>query len=104
MNKFKKIIVWIRGKKDNDWQLSFLNRQDNILVKSNIDMRIKSNTPIILSPLGSIFVSEKQITLKELDQIQQVYKQHSADHNILTPEVQPSRHILFLITKIFDHI
>ena len=38
--------------KDNDRQLTFSNCQDNVLVKSNIDIRITSNIPIIISPLG----------------------------------------------------
>ena len=41
---------------------------------------------MMISPLDSTYVSEKQITLKELDQIQQVCKQHSPDHYMLTPE------------------
>ena len=65
---------------------NLLNCQDNILVKPNIDIRITRNVLIIISPLDSTYVSEKQITLKELDQIQQVCKQHSADHCMLTPE------------------
>ena len=40
----------------------------------------------MISPLGSSYVSEKHTTLKELDQIQQVCKNHSADHYVLTPE------------------
>ena len=40
----------------------------------------------MISRLGSCFFYEKQITLKELDQIQQVCKNHSADHYMLTPE------------------
>ena len=63
-----------------------MNYQNNILVKPNIDIRIISNIPIIISPLGLTYVSEKQITLKELDQIQQVCNQHSADHYMLTPK------------------
>ena len=74
------------GKKDNDQQLTFSNCQDNVLVKPNIDIGITSNILIIISPLGSTYVSEKQITLKELGGIQQVCKQHSADHYMLTPE------------------
>ena len=73
-------------KKDNDQQLTFLNRQINILVKPNIDKRITSNIPITISPLGSTYASEKQTTLKEVDRIQQVCQQHSADHYMLTPE------------------
>ena len=57
------------GKKDNDQQLIFSNCQDNILVKPNIDIRIISNILIIMLPLGSTNVSEKQITSKELDQM-----------------------------------
>ena len=52
----------ILGEKDNDHQLSFLNRQGNILVQPNIDTRIQSNIPIIISPLGSTYVSQKKIT------------------------------------------
>ena len=74
------------GKKDNDQQLTFSNCQDNVLVKPNIDIGITSNILIVISPLGSIFVSEKHITLKELDQIQQVCKQYSADHYMLNSE------------------
>ena len=74
------------GKKYNDQQLTFWNCQDKILVKPNIDIRITSNILIIISPLGLTYVSEKQITLKELDQIQQVCNQHSADHYMLTLE------------------
>ena len=40
----------------------------------------------MISPLSSNYVSDKQITLKELDQIQQVCKYHSAHHCMLTPE------------------
>ena len=61
------------------------------------------------SPLG--FVSEKQMTLKELDQIQQLCKNHSANHCTLNPEaittsltVEPSKHILHLSSKILDHL
>ena len=67
-------------------QVSYPNRQNNILVKPNIDVTIKSNIPIIISPLGSTYVSEKEITLKELDGIQHVCRQHSSDHYMLTPE------------------
>ena len=59
------------GGKDKDRQLMFSNRQDNILVKPNIDIRITSKILITISPLGLTYVSEKQITLKELDLIQQ---------------------------------
>ena len=75
------------GKKYNDQQLTFWNCQDKILVKPNIDIRITSNILIIISPLGLTYVSEKQITFEELDWIQQVCKQHSTDHYMLTPEV-----------------
>ena len=65
-----------------------MNRQDNILVIPNIDIRITSNIPIIISPLGLTYIMylKKQIALKELDQIQQVCKNHSADHYLITPE------------------
>ena len=102
------------GGNDNDWQLTFSNCQDNILVKPNIDIRIISNILIMISPLGSTYASEKLIILKELEQIQQFCNQHSTDHYMLTPEeliswvssltVQPSRYILHLITKIFDNL
>ena len=41
------------GGKDNNWKLTFLNCQNNILVKPNIDIRTTSNIPIFISPLGS---------------------------------------------------
>ena len=63
----KKMMVQNMVKKDKDRQLTFLNHQDNILDKPNIDIRIKSNISIIISHLGSIYVSGKQIILKELD-------------------------------------
>ena len=51
-----------------------------------IDICITSNIPIIISFLGSSNVSEKQIILRELDLIQQVYKNHPADHYMSTPK------------------
>ena len=74
------------GKKDNDWQLTFSNRQDNILMKPNIYIRITSNIAIIISLLGLTHVAEKQISLNKFDQIQQVCKRHYIDHYLLTPE------------------
>ena len=50
---------------------------------------------MMISPLDSTYVSEKQITLKELDQIQQVCKQHSADNYMLTPEAIDEFYIKF---------
>ena len=44
----------------------------------------------MISPLGLIkgliYFSAKEITLKLLDQIQQVCKNHSADHYLSTPQ------------------
>ena len=54
-------------KKGNNQQLTFWNHSDNILVKPNIDISITNNILIMISPLGSIYVSEKQMRLKELD-------------------------------------
>ena len=56
------------------------------MVQPSIDIWVTSNVPIMISPLGSSYVSEKQITLKELDQIQQIYKNHCADQYMLIPE------------------
>ena len=56
----KKSWCRYRGKKDIDWQLTFSNRQENILVKPNIDIRITSSIPIIISPLGSTNISENK--------------------------------------------
>ena len=56
------------------------------MVKPNINIRITSNIPILISPLVSSYVSEKQIILKELDLTKQVCKNHLADHYMLTPE------------------
>ena len=56
------------------------------MVKPNIDVRITSNISIMISLLGLSYVSEKEITLKEIDRIQQVCKNHIADHYMLTPQ------------------
>ena len=56
------------------------------MVPPSIDIKITSNIPIIIFPLGSSYVSETQKSLKELDQIQQVCKNHSAYHYMLTTE------------------
>ena len=81
--KKKMVQIW---KIDNDQQLTFSNHWDNILVQPNIDKSITSNIPIIISPLGLTYVSEKLITLKELDWLQQVCTQYSADQCMFTPE------------------
>ena len=65
----------------------FLNYQDNILVKPNIDIRITSNILIIISLLGLTSVSEKQIYWQKKQLISWVF-----------------RYILHLITKILDHL
>ena len=41
-----------------------VNHHNNRLLKPNIDITITSNVPIMISPLGLTYISEKQITLK----------------------------------------
>ena len=54
--------------------------------KSSKYIQIIYNFPIMISPLGSIYVSEKHITLKEIDRIQQGCKNHSANHYMSSQE------------------
>ena len=56
------------------------------MVEPNINIQITSNIPIIISPYGLEYVSHKDFTLKELDQIQEICKNHSSDHYMLTPQ------------------
>ena len=56
------------------------------MVQPNIDIWITSIFPIMISPLVSSYVSHKDFTLKELNWIQEVCKNHSADHYMLSPE------------------
>ena len=91
-----------------------VSHNQNLMVQSNIDIGITSNIPIMFSLLKSSYVSEKQITLKEIDQIQQVFKNHLADHYMLNQEaidtmgikikVQPSKLTLHLPSKILVHL
>ena len=57
----------------------------------------------MISPLGLTCVSEKQITLKQLDQIQQVCKKHSADHYMLSPAAIDKLGIKFDGSTIKEH-
>ena len=56
------------------------------MVEPKINIQITSNIPIIISPNGLEYVSDKNFTLRELDRIQEICKNHSADHYMLTPE------------------
>ena len=44
-----------------------VNHFKSIVMKPNINNRIKINIPIMILPLGLRYISEQQITLKELD-------------------------------------
>ena len=46
-----------------------VNHFKSIVMKPNINNRIKINIPIMILPLVSSFVSDKHLTLEELDQI-----------------------------------
>ena len=59
------IFLWEKHASDNIQPQ--INHCKNKMVEPNIDFRIASNIPIMISPLGSSYVYEKQITLKELD-------------------------------------
>ena len=56
------------------------------LIQPNIDIQIMSNILNIISNLGPSKVSEKQISLKLLDLIQQICKNYLSNHYLSTPE------------------